>query len=218
MNKTLRRHAFLCHRSCLESFLNCFFFAVFQNWNKNQHAVSPVAVNKPAKTVLSSQAALASAECLFSDLGRLKSRERQFLLSSSLEMTDTIRNYLNMRLKDVDARQVLYTLSVFHSSAHVLRWYLKLLVCSKCRSCFYWPGMTNVEKIVLTIDLGRHQLAGQKFAPGLNNKTAFRNSPCCSQGVAMVAEGVNSVTCRRKLAQCFISFPWIWNYNTSWKK
>lgn len=73
--------------------------------NQDASAMGPVAFNKIAKAALSSQASSASAERLFSDLGRLEGRERQSLLSSSLEMTATIRNYVNMRLKDADGIQ-----------------------------------------------------------------------------------------------------------------
>lgn len=72
----------------------------WKNCNKDASAMGPVAFNKIAKAALSSQASSASVERLFSDLGRLDGRERQSLLSSSLEMTETTRNYVNMSLKD----------------------------------------------------------------------------------------------------------------------
>ena len=71
----------------------------WKNCNNDASSMGPVAFNKIAKAALSSQASSASAERLFSDLGRLEGRERQSILSSSLEMTETIRNYVNMSIK-----------------------------------------------------------------------------------------------------------------------
>lgn len=79
-----------------------------QYWKKcNQEAsaMGPVAFNKIAKAALSSQASSASAGRLFSDLGRLEGRKSQSLLSSSLEITEIIRNYVKMSLKGANGAQ-----------------------------------------------------------------------------------------------------------------
>ena len=62
--------------------------------------VRPRPLNTVSRADLCSQASLASAERLFSDLGRLEGRQRQSSLSSTLEMTETIRVYVQMHLKD----------------------------------------------------------------------------------------------------------------------
>ena len=61
---------------------------------------SPLAFNKLARSALSSQASSASAERLFSDLGRMEGRFCQSILSSAVEMKEIIRAYVNLRLKD----------------------------------------------------------------------------------------------------------------------
>lgn len=64
-----------------------------QYWNirsEEQVVVSPVSFDRVANAVFSSQVSSASAERLFSDLGRIEGRERQSLLRSSLEMINAI--------------------------------------------------------------------------------------------------------------------------------
>ena len=64
--------------------------------------MGPVAFNKITRASLSSQASSASTERLLSHLGRFEGREMQCLLSSSLEMTETIQNYVRICLKNAD--------------------------------------------------------------------------------------------------------------------
>ena len=61
---------------------------------------SPKAFNALAKAALASQASSASAERLFSDLGMLEGRQRQSLLSDTLQMTEKICVYVKTYLKD----------------------------------------------------------------------------------------------------------------------
>ena len=72
-------------------------------WKRNNAVVtyaSPLAFNELARSALSSQASPASAERLFSDLGRTVGRFCQSMLSSTVEMKAIIRAYVNLRLKD----------------------------------------------------------------------------------------------------------------------
>ena len=66
----------------------------WRNYNKKVSAVSPVPFNKVARASLSSQASSAGAERRFSDLGRFEGRQRQSLLTSTLQMTEMIRVYV----------------------------------------------------------------------------------------------------------------------------
>ena len=68
--------------------------------NNNQSLASPRIFNTIARAALSSQGSSASAERLFSDLGRLEGRQRQTMLSGTLEMTETIRVFVQSRLQD----------------------------------------------------------------------------------------------------------------------
>lgn len=67
--------------------------------NEQQSLSSPRIFNTVARAALSSQASSASAERLFSDLGRLEGRQRQTMLSGTIEMTETIRVFVQTRLQ-----------------------------------------------------------------------------------------------------------------------
>ena len=73
--------------------------------NSEVSAVSPLPFNKVIRAALSSQASSASAERLFSDLGRTEGRQRQTSLTSTLEMTELVRNYVNTELRGLQMPQ-----------------------------------------------------------------------------------------------------------------
>lgn len=93
--KKMRRNLSLTGRRCPQHALN-----YWRNANKAQSQTSPVISNKIARASFSLQVSSASAERLFSDLGRIEGRQRQSLLTSSLEMATTIRLYVQNELKD----------------------------------------------------------------------------------------------------------------------
>ncbi|KAI0558477.1 Ribonuclease H-like protein [Gracilaria domingensis] len=62
--------------------------------NERTGIVSPVPFNRVARAAHSAQASSASAERLFSDLGRLEGHQRQSLLTSTLEMTEIIKAFV----------------------------------------------------------------------------------------------------------------------------
>lgn len=72
----------------------------WKGMNETVTYTSPLAFNTVARAFLSTQASSASAERLFSDLGRTEGRERQSLMSSTLEMTEMIRVFVNMDIED----------------------------------------------------------------------------------------------------------------------
>lgn len=74
--------------------------------NTEMSFVSPRPFNNIIRAALSSQASSASAERLFSDLGRLEGRQRQSTLSSTLEMNETIRVFVQMHLSSYVTPQV----------------------------------------------------------------------------------------------------------------
>lgn len=73
----------------------------WKEMNAKVSYTSPLSFNKVARALLSSQASSASAERLFSNLGRTEGRERQSMLSSTLEMTQMIRSFALMRMEDI---------------------------------------------------------------------------------------------------------------------
>ena len=73
----------------------------WKKMNSEVTYISPVPFNKVARACLSSQASSASAERLFSNLGRMEGRERQSMLSSTLEMTEMIRVFVYSRVEDI---------------------------------------------------------------------------------------------------------------------
>ena len=77
----------------------------WKNSNSGTSMLSPVPFNKVAKASFSSQASSASAERLFSDLGRQEGRSGQSNLSFSLEMNTTIRAYVRAHIRDSNAVQ-----------------------------------------------------------------------------------------------------------------
>lgn len=56
--------------------------------------------NKNCRGALSSQTSSAIAERLFSDLGVMERRQRQYMLDCTLEMSETIRVYIQTHLQD----------------------------------------------------------------------------------------------------------------------
>lgn len=73
-------------------------------WNENNKTVgyaSPLAFNKLARACLCTQASSASAERLFSDLGRMEGRACQSMLTSTIEMKEIIRVFVDMRLEEI---------------------------------------------------------------------------------------------------------------------
>lgn len=76
-----------------------FALEYWRSCNSTVSPISPVPCNKVARTSLLSQASSDSAERLFSDLGRLEGRQRQSILSSTLEMTETIRVYSRLSVQ-----------------------------------------------------------------------------------------------------------------------
>ena len=66
--------------------------------NSSQSFISPLPFNIIAKACLSSQASSASSERLFSDLGRLEGAFCQTLLSTTLQMKETIRLFVRAEL------------------------------------------------------------------------------------------------------------------------
>lgn len=66
----------------------------WKDLNENPGIVSPVPFNMVAKACFAAQASSASAERLFSDLGKIENNQCQSLLSSTLEMTELLRVFV----------------------------------------------------------------------------------------------------------------------------
>lgn len=74
--------------------------------NASPSLISPVPFNGVAKACLASQASSASAERLFSDLGKIENNQSQSLMSSSLEMTEIIRVFVANELDSLENSQI----------------------------------------------------------------------------------------------------------------
>lgn len=73
---------------------------IWKERNETVNNTSPLEFNIVAREFLPSQASSASAERLFSDLGRTEGRHRQSMLSGTLETTETIRVFVELQISD----------------------------------------------------------------------------------------------------------------------
>lgn len=77
-------------------------------WHENNKTVgyaSPLAFNKLARACLCTQASSASADRLFSDLGRMEVRACQSMLTSTIEMKEIIRVFVDLKLQEIKPPQ-----------------------------------------------------------------------------------------------------------------
>ena len=70
-----------------------FALRYWKDLNNSNSLISPLPFNRIAKAAMSSQASSASAERLFSDLGRMEGDQRQSLLSGTMEMAAVVRHF-----------------------------------------------------------------------------------------------------------------------------
>lgn len=101
-----------CGRRPIDAALN-----FWRDVNQSGSVISPVPFNQLARAALSSQASSASAERLFSDLGRKEGNQCQSILSGTLEMTALIRTYVANEIKAL----VLPQKGLLHPTASAFR-------------------------------------------------------------------------------------------------